>query len=174
MTLRRRASDLAAHHSIRQHCTHLFELAALVVAQAAWARKDRRYDARVWSAEGKRVLCGTLRLNDHLSASWSVAGGVVLEPAALAGQSLVTRFRERLVAFDDEEAERSWIMRRVFWLPEGDMNFVRMQRADEVGLGPVCYTFLAECSCRALAMPTSRVDVNAPDAIFLSFASDIP
>lgn len=172
--LRRRPSDLATYHAMRQHCTHLFELAALIMAQAASGRAERRYDARIWSRQADGALGGTLTLNGNECTRWTVASGVVLEPATLAGQSLVYRFRERLADMDDEAAEFSWILRRAFWLAEGDLGFVRKERAQDVGLGPVCYTFLPEHSCRSIAKRTSRIDINAPDAALLELAGETP
>lgn len=174
MPLLRRPSDLAGQLAMREHCTHLFELAALVMAQAAIGRDELAYEARIGSPRDDGVLIGTIEANGSERLQWTVAGGMVLEPADLAGRSLVVGFRELLAEMSDEAAELSWILRRAFWLAEGDMAFARRDRAQDVGLGPVCYTFAPENSCRAWAMRNSRIDIASPETELLRFASETP
>lgn len=174
-----RPSDLSTVVPMEQHCTHVFELAALALVHAAAGRADRRYDATVEPAKGQDCETGcdmsaTLDVDGARALEWIIRDSVIIGPGFGDGLSLTKGFRQWIDTLDDEAAERAWVLRRAAWLAFGDRNFQQKAVAADVGIGPVCHTFQPAQRNRALSMDGSRRPDRMADAPLLSHRHETP
>ncbi len=123
------------------HCTHLFDLAQLTLAQAASRRSERSYDA-VCTRTGTRIEASLDRDNEPVLA-WSVENGAITEPAVFAGVGLTKGFLEWCTLhLDDDAAEAAFVLRRATTISGvAGIQLDDYPRALASGLTPgVCYT----------------------------------
>ena len=174
----RRPSELSRELPMGDHCTHLFELAALAMTHAAQDRHDLRYDAVVAgepiAAGPSRRLEATLAANGRRRLRWTLAGDVISAPLPAAGRSLTRGFHAWLDQMSDEEAEHAWVLRRAAWLSLGSLRHHSVRYASEAGMGPVCYTFTAPQSGRAEAVPGSHRPYDPDGPPRLQYAGEEP
>lgn len=173
MDLFARAEMLGAELPMAMHCTHVFELAGLVIAHACRGEDDRFIQMDVTLAEASggepmKALACTWTCNDVAGPRLLAEGGIILEPSTLAGKPLYKGFRVWATSIDPVEAERLWLMRRVVWLAEGADMFTPRAVADDTGLGHVCHTYQPEQRHRARSISGSRIDVNDPENVLLA------
>lgn len=150
-----RGSDIGKMVQMRQQCTHMFDLAGLVLAQAFGNRPRRRYEAIItdrsivqWE-EGSRRLLGpgraSLRLDSDTVLDWEIDRRAITGPQEWAGQSLIEGFRERTEASDIEMGEYATILRRAIMIAGGrTFDLDTFPTAGARGLKGMCYTFLDE------------------------------
>ncbi|GGC27590.1 hypothetical protein GCM10011371_13960 [Novosphingobium marinum] len=172
--LLQRAQDLSRRLGVHDHCTHLFELAALAMSHAARSGPDLRYDASAYhdpkTPERHEVV---LRQSGREVQSMEILDRRIAAPSAYAGHHLYEGFREWLAGLPAEEADRLWILRRVFWLAEGYLQFKPGEVAADSGMGAVCYTFQPERRTIALASGTT-LDLSDPGIELLAHSREIP
>lgn len=179
MPLVARPSDLSTVVPMEQHCTHVFELAALAMVHAARERAERRYYAKVepaWEQDSEAgcEMKAILDVDGARALEWVVRDSVIIGPDFADGLSLTRGFRQWIDTQDDEAAERAWVLRRAAWLAFGDRNFQHRQVAADVGIGPVCHTFQPAQRARAVSMEGSRRTGETRDAPLLSHWRETP
>jgi hypothetical protein len=148
----KRSSDIGVFSEMRQHCTHMFDLTGLAIAQAAGNRPHYRYEALVsdrpivqWRENHRRLHgAGTaeLFLNGERILNWTIDRQFITGPEEWAGQSLETGFRARTEAMDIEAAEHSTILRRAVLISGGrSLDPDLYPTAVDRGLEGLCYAF---------------------------------
>jgi hypothetical protein len=135
-------NDPRTRFDISQHCTHMFDVARIAIAQSARGgrrqydvlipdRIDNRTEAEVW-CDGVSVF------------RWTVEGLEVTAPAAFAGHSLEGRAVWPAGSIGDDDAlEAALVLRRALVIFRGRMPSPPViKRADQVpnGFG-TCYTY---------------------------------
>ncbi|MFD1611444.1 hypothetical protein ACFSCW_06475 [Sphingomonas tabacisoli] len=73
------------------NCTHMFDLAVMTMRHAGRPEGRRVWDAVVPDAP-QDALVASVELDGALVHRWKLSGDIIMEPAALAGQSVVRRF----------------------------------------------------------------------------------
>lgn len=129
------------HLDPRLQCTHMFEVAALAVAHAARGMGERRYDISVTNAVNGRseaeLLCDGVPV-----ARWVLQDGVIVEPAAQAGQRPAAYQSRALAALPPDEAEALLMLRRAVVLGGArGRDIDRYPTAAELPPGPVCFVY---------------------------------
>ncbi len=147
-----RASDIGKLVEMRLQCTHMFDLAGLVLAHAAHGREHRRYELAVPDREvlgrhtSGRPQFGAHRCTVHqdglLVLWWDVQDDTITAPAEFAGQSLQRGFREFTERMPEEQAEHATLLRRAIHISstrmmDQDREFTR---AGDIQPAGVCYT----------------------------------
>lgn len=144
-----RASDIGKLTNMRLQCTHLFDLAGLLAAHALEGRDHRIFKVTVTApnahAGDDYRLRGILEDDGKQVLSWDVEGSVIVEPAAIAGQSTERGFREWTETMALVDAERALVLRRALFIA-ANRRFNRrgVMEADSIDFGAVCYTFQPE------------------------------
>ena len=148
--LTERATDIGQVVDMRIQCTHLYDLAALLVAFAASGRRRRRYEAVVddrpfvgLNPVGRRVMGeGKARLQqDGVDVlCWQIDGQTVTGPGEWAGWPLMDGFRRRSEMLEIERAEQAFVMRRAIMVANG-RTAARYPLPRDRGWPGVCHTF---------------------------------
>jgi len=150
-----RCTDIGSMIPMREQCTHLFDLAGLVMAHAAAGREHRRYEAVIldreiiaWEANNRRLPgrgeAWLLRDGKEV-LRWQVDKRMITGRGGWAGQSLIEGFRTRIEGMALEEAEAASVLRRAVMVGAGrTLDPDLYPTARDRGLGGVCYTFLEE------------------------------
>jgi len=130
-------------------CTHMLEVAGLVIAQAARGGGARRYDLSL--SDPQRGRCeAELRLDGALLEHWTLEDGVVVEPAARRGLRPAALRSGALAGRPD--AEVLLILRRAIALATArGLDVDRFATAAAMGRGRACYVFspgVAEVAAR--------------------------
>ncbi len=102
----------------RVHCTHLFELAALALAQAARGDGQRRFEAEVTDPEGP-FRAARLVQDGELVLEWRLQGDVITAPPAYAGRAAASFGSRALSELEPDLAERLLVLRRVVQTSRG-------------------------------------------------------
>jgi hypothetical protein len=180
--LRQRSTEVGRMVPMRLQCTHMFDLAGLVMAHAALGRDHRRYEATTsdreivaWEPGLRRLLGpGTARLemDGNLVLEWQIDRRGVTGPGDWAGQSLIEGFRERTEAMLIEEAEHATVLRRAVMIASGrTLDPDLYPTARDRGQSGVCHTFLEENRDGALRnFGNTRNYENSSDGMLLLLA----
>jgi hypothetical protein len=129
------------HVDPRLQCTHMLELAALAVTQAARGPGARRYDATVGDPIDGRVGA-ELSCDGATVVRWSLEGGIIVEPAERRGQRPAAYRSAVLADLPHEEAERLLILRRVIGLGTArGMDIDQFPTAANMDRGAACFVF---------------------------------
>lgn len=127
----------------RLQCTHMLEVAALAVTQAARGPGARRYDARVSDPVDGRVTA-ELACDGAAVARWRLQEGVIVEPAERRGQRPATYRSAVLADLPHEEAEQLLILRRVIGLGAArGLDVDQYPTAASMNRGAACFVFRA-------------------------------
>ena len=170
---------------MRQQCTHMFDLAGLVMAQLASGRRHRRYEAIVedreivgWEQGHRRLLGpGTARLlcDGREVLFWEIDRRAITGPGEWAGQPLVEGFRERTEAMDVEAAEHATVLRRAVMVASGrSLDPDLYPTARDRGQSGVCYTFLEENRDSGKRVFGNTLNYEASDAGMLARLAERP
>jgi hypothetical protein len=145
-----RATDLGRFVDMRLQCTHLYDLAALLMAFATTELLHRRYEAIVddrpfvgLNPGGRRLMGqgGARLLLDGLEClSWEIDGQVVTGPGDWSGWPLMDGFRGRSESLDIATAEKAFILRRAVMVANG-RTAARYPLPRDRGWPGVCHTF---------------------------------
>lgn len=183
--LSQRSSDIGGMLSMRQNCTHLFDLAGLVMALAASDRHHRRYEATItdreiiaWEPGLRRILgpgLAILRMDDVKILEWQINRRSITAPDFWAGQSLTAGFRERTEALPIDQAEYATILRRAILISGGrTLDPDLYPRATDRGQAGVCHTFLEENRIHAVRMPGTTFNYEESSQAMLSLVHTKP
>lgn len=184
----RRCSDVGRLIDMRSQCTHLFDLAGLVLAQAAQGRPPRRYEVVI---PDRAVIAGdetggfarafgptTARLSkDGIEVmAWDIDGDRIIAPATAAGRSLQRGFREWTEVMPEGEAEHATILRRSIMVGSGRVGGMDgVASADELTtMGAVCFTFQPERRGAARFIAGSRLDFSDRPEALLAHPRPVP
>lgn len=179
-----RATDIGQMLDMRLHCTHMFDLAGLVIAQAHRGTRHRRYEACVTDRPvilGKTVgetVFGPGRatlLRDGVEVlAWDIDGETITGPADIAGHGLERGFRAWTEAMSEDKAECATVLRRAIRIALGrTFNYDLIERADDMGLPALCHTFQPEFRKLARHMHGSVVNYESGQGM-LSEVDKIP
>ncbi len=133
-------AEVTARREKRQNCTHLHDLAVLA---AAHADDEAAIEYEVLASdpvEGRRVL--ELRRNGDRALRWVEQDGVLAEPAAAAGQSLLT-LRDWIAGLPAAEQEPARVLQWASMVAHG-RTIPLDQQSDARTMPPNCYTFQPE------------------------------
>lgn len=138
-------AEVTARREKKANCTHLHDLAVLAAAHAG--DKDRFvYDiAATDPVDGGRVL--EIRRDGELLHRWVEQDGVLVEPAAVAGRTLLT-LRDWIAALGGCEQESARILQWASLVAHGRTMPLEEQSL-AADLPPNCYTFQPERAHRA-------------------------
>lgn len=84
--------DLYAGEALSHHCTHMFDLAALAIAQARRNEDRRRYDVAIPDEDATGATWCSVMRDGSVRHRWLVRAGAIVEPAAFAGQMMLAGF----------------------------------------------------------------------------------
>ena len=149
----------------RQHCTHLFDLAALAMAHVQRPAATCRYDLTIPDAIDGRSVARLDRDGERV-LSWTVQDGVIVDPEPFVGQKVFGGFtgwaRE---ALDEQQYEYSFLLQRGLLVAQS-----RVFDEEKAPLGPAsldpmrpdsCYSYSALHASRAWRVPGNRQDFTA-------------
>jgi len=158
-----RASQLGALVDVSLQCTHVFDLASLMVAHAHAGRAHRRYHgtveplAAVSAGAPEGWLRATLQRDGALVLQWDLHDDRIVAPKAHAGRVIYHGFREWTETLAPEDAEHALVLRRVAFVSNGRRIAIEhLGSATELGQAPVCHSFQPAQSVRATPIPNSR------------------
>jgi len=180
MPLDKRATALGRYTNMRMHCTHLYDLLGLAIAQAACGREHRRYEAMVpdretlesanaYSRVGGRTEPRLYR-DGQLVMNWEVQGNLITGPAPYAGISMGRGFREWTETLEIDQAEAAHVLRRAVLIALGrlvDLQALPPEAVKEIA--GVCHSYQPEVvrgSSRMLA--STRDYSDNPQGLLLN------
>ena len=149
------------------NCTHMFDLAGLMVAQAARGTPRRDYHCRVHD-DSSGVTYAECQRDGEPVLDWQIRDGVIVGPPPFEGVPLQRQFiRWAEAHLDPETAEAAIVLRRGWFVsPVRFFDISQWERASDLGNGPVCYTFQPERADGALRVPGSYRDFSQdPEAL---------
>jgi hypothetical protein len=180
-----RSSDIGNFTDMRQHCTHMFDIAGLAVAHAAGKRPHYRYEAVVsdrpivqWREHNRRLHgpgTAELKLNGERVLFWNIDRQFITGPEDWAGQSMEQGFRARTEAMDIEPAEHATVLRRAILISGGrsldpDLYPTAMDR----GLEGLCYTYQKVRRPEGMRMMGSTLNFEKDGADMLGHVDEMP
>lgn len=140
---------LFRHTEPRAQCTHLFELAALALAQWRHGCGRRLFEAEVSDPQGEARRVRLWRDGEQI-AEWRLAGERIAAPAAYAGRGAGDFPSRGLAALPPDEAEALLILRRVIQTARArQMNVDAFPTAAAMGRPPYCYSLQPVNAVRA-------------------------
>ena len=170
-----RSTALGQHTNMRMHCTHMYDLLGLAIAQAASGRPHRRYDAMVPdrvaldSAPASSPIVGRTRPELHCDGEslmhWEVEGNDIVGPERYAGVSMGRGFRAWTEALSVDEAEGMHVLRRATLIALG--RLVDWQTMPPEGVPEtqgVCHSFQPEVARRSKQTIASSRDYSSNPA----------
>ena len=174
VALSRDPTTLFRHADPRAHCTHLFELAALALAQAARGEGSRRFEAEVTDPQdGVRVA--SLRQDGEPVLEWRLSGGLITEPPAYAGRSAGSFGSRALAEIEPGLAERLLILRRVVQTAVGrTIDVDAYAAASDMGRPAECYSLQPANAPRARRILGSHHDWPDSGALLRSVSGTTP
>jgi len=157
-TLIERASDIGGLIDMRAQCTHLFDLAGLLLALAWRGEPGRRYDAYVGIDDD--TLDARLDRDGETVLAWPIAGNRIVGPAPV---SLGRGFREWTETLPAARAEQAFVLRRAVFVAGGRRERLEEPATpDDLGLPVgVCHTLGAAVRMSARQMIGTRIDFAA-------------
>ncbi len=181
--------ELRRHYDPASHCTHFFDLAHLVLAQAARnlagaAEPVRAYEAVVPAPQGVGVVAAgphtelrgggvttaALFRNGVCVLQWQLEGSRIIGPDPFTGLGLREGFLQWCEQhLDDERAEAAYVLRRVagMWMI-ANLAMDAFDNVAQTGLPQgTCFTAQPERMGRAARNVGSQRDYSAPSAPML-------
>jgi hypothetical protein len=156
---------------IRQHCTHLAEMASLGMVMLARDVPRRTYEAEVrYDDDAGRPVdsrsTATLRRDGQQVMQWRMQGLEITDPDPYAGRSIVRGFTPFVSELDDETGEAALVLRRAIFTSFGrgqDLDAVQTPRAVTEGQ---CWAWQKERADRAVRNIGSTLDFDPnPEAL---------
>jgi hypothetical protein len=176
-----RASQLGTLADVRLQCTHLFDLASLMVAHAHAARRHRRYHGTIEPLVAVRPNApegwqrATLYRDGAIVLQWDLHDDRIMAHEGHAGRTIYHGFREWTESLDADEAEHALVLRRVAFVSNGRrITIEHLGSAAELGQAPVCHSFQPAQRTRATPMPDSRRRYDAAPEDMLAQANRKP
>lgn len=140
-TLSANPAALFQHADPRAHCTHLFELAALAMAQAARGDGARLFEAEVTDPDDG-VRLARLFQDGGLVMEWRLQDDLITAPPTYAGRAAASFRSAALAELEPDLAERLLILRRVVLTARG--------RAMDVDAYPTAAAMRRPAECYSL------------------------
>lgn len=176
-TLSPRCSDIGGLLAMREQCTHIFDLAGLVMAHAVRGISHRHYQTITESREilgwqnhkspifGPTTIC--LYQDDEKVMQWHNEHGEIVDSDTDHRQSLGRGFRAWTESLDLEHGEYTTIMRRALLVSGGrSMVHDNYPSAAAMEQPELCYSFQASRRDSALRMHNTTKDyADAPEAM---------
>lgn len=162
------------HLDARKNCTHVFDLAGLVVAHAARPEAARLFDAEVTDPDAHGRRTARLWIDGDLRLDWQLAQRTVVGPDAWAGIPLWKGFvRWALESLDGPSAEAAMVLRRAIDISRGRMDDLDSYAANaELAsfLDGVCHAYTAANRERGVRLTGSARDfADAPELLLADF-----
>ena len=168
------ASDPTAlfrHADPRAHCTHLFELAALAIAQAARGDGTRLYEAEVTDPDDG-VRTARLFQDGDLALEWRLLDDMITAPEAYAGRTVAAFGSRALAELEPALAERLLILRRVVQTARGRaMDVDAYATAADMRRPAECYSLQPANALRARRIPGTHRDWRDRQTLARSISS---
>lgn len=146
-----RCSDIGEIVDMRQQCTHLFDLAGLLIAHIHHRRDHRRYEAAICRldslvpdapADWRRA---SLACDGVHVLEWDVRGDDIMRPESAAGHTIARGFREWTETMNELEAEYASVMRRAVFVCQGrTVALDDATSAQNMPLPAVCHNYQPE------------------------------
>lgn len=184
-----RASELGALINMRLQCTHVFDLASLVLVQAATGRADRTYEVIIpdrtvrtnpdaaMASELHIYGPGTaiLKLDGRIAMQWDLDNRMITGPEPYGGHSLGAGFREWTEGMPQDPAEYATILRRAILVAGGrHQNLDAIPNAAAQNTPPVCWSFQPEQRHAAARIIGTDHNYEASGQGMLSRRNEIP
>ena len=145
-------AEVTARRDKKQNCTHLHDMAVLAAAHAA-DTGDFVYDIVATDPlDGERVL--ELRRNGELLHAWKERNGVLISPAAIAGQRLFS-LRDWIASLAGVEQETARLLQWSSMVALG-RTMPMEQQSDATAMPPNCYTFQPQRAVHARQIGARR------------------
>jgi hypothetical protein len=172
---------IGAMLDLRRNCTHVADLASVVLAHAYAPRPPCRYhgtverlDACVAGAPAD-LLRVTLRENDLVVLEWDMQEYLIVAPEPWAGRNILHGFRDWVEARGADGLEHALVLRRVASVAFGRRIVLdHAATAADLGQGPVCHSFQPEWRHIALRMPDTQRRFDSTPAAMLAYADNMP
>ncbi|NKI16586.1 DUF2889 domain-containing protein [Spongiibacter sp. KMU-166] len=174
-TMLPRCSDIGGMIPMRQQCTHIFDLAGLVMAHAVRGNDHRRYQTITESREilgwkdHKSPLFGpttiTLLQDNAEVMAWHCESGAITDRESGHQQALGRGFRQWTESLPMDKAEHATVLRRALLVSGGrSMVHDRYPNAAAMDQPELCYSFQQERRDQALRMSGATRDyANEPE-----------
>jgi hypothetical protein len=108
------STALAGHDDPKQHCTHMFDLTALVIPHALARRTTRQYDALIPDFVDRKST-PTLWRDGEVTLEWQTDRGTITGPDPFSGVSMTSGFVRWVEAnLDVETKEAAMVLRRAW------------------------------------------------------------
>lgn len=158
-----RASDIGRLIDMRAQCTHMFDLAGLLLAAASRHEQALDYEAFVEPAASGTGMDARLEQAGAVALAWRVAGGRITFPVAAAGVPLDRGFRAWSEGLPLLEAERAFVLRRAIFVSKGRrQRLIESDSPDGLGLPVgVCHSLGAAIRRDAIRLKDTRIDYAA-------------
>jgi hypothetical protein len=144
-----RISDIGRLLDMRVQCTHLFDLAGMVLAHARHGHGHRFFEStvtRVGPPEDD-LRQAILTEGGAPVLTWDMRGGSdILGPQPFGGRSTDRGFREWTEGMEIEDADRAFILRRAVFVANGRIFTIGPALAKDMGVPAVCHTYQPEVS----------------------------
>lgn len=140
-----RCSDVGKLINMRSQCTHLFDLAGLLLAHAFHGRDHRFYRGTV-EKEGpadEDLRRAVLHQDGGEVMSWQLRGAdSIIGPDPYGGHSTDRGFREWTEGMECEQAEWASVLRRIVFVAQGRVyDYSDVGIAADMGIPAVCHTY---------------------------------
>ena len=173
MPLERASTAVHAYTDARHQCTHMFDLAGLVVAAIARRTPGRAYEAEVEDEESDKPRMARLWRDGKLVYEWELENtGRIKSPPPFSGRSLGGGYtgwaRE---TFSEEDAEAALVLRRAVFI-SGGRNIDLDDPARRTGPVGGCWVFQPERMDNAIRNVGSTQDFTDRRDDLLSCDSD--
>ncbi len=166
---------LYAEGNPRQHCTHLFDLAALALAHACRPLGERRYDICVPDDAPGGVHC-TIHMNGlTVIHDWLVENEVILQPTQIAGRAVLNGFIPWAYAtFSGDQLEAALVLQKGFFVSRARRNDYSRIVGRSIGVNRHmhgrCFAYQPHRAAIARHLDTTRDFTDAPQDV-LTFAA---
>jgi hypothetical protein len=152
-------ADLFRHADPRLHCTHLFELTALALAQAARGDGARLFEAEVTDSDRAGQRTARLFVDGSPVLTWRLEGETITDPPAFAGRTPSSFNSRALSEAEPDLAERLLVLRRAAQTALGrGVDVDAFPTAAAMDRPPACYSLQLANASRARRMTGSVRD----------------
>lgn len=141
-------AELYAGGRQRRHCTHLFDLAGLALAQIGRGVGTRRYDVTV-PDQGPNPIEVEVRLDGTIVHRWRIFGREIVAPERLAGRPMLQGFNQWAQAeFSGDALEAATVLMRTVFISRGRRVLIDEMHGKPVGsnnpMRDVCFSYAGE------------------------------
>ena len=178
-----RATDMGRVVEMQVQCTHLYDLAALLIGFAASGDAHKRFEAIIEdrpfigiNAARRRIMGpgeARLLLDDVEVLHWELDGQTVTGPGVWTDLPLMNGFRQRTEQLDVALAEQAFVLRRAVMVSNG-RTAVRYPLPRDRGWPGVCHTFQPHVREYAERIDGLRMNFEESSAPMLAHVDKTP